>query len=108
MTAAHKKYFVIGIAVAGLLVIVAGIIGINAIPYLVMGDQGTSPLFFARTAEDAKSLIDDGANVNARSDYGFTPLHFAAARGDYEVVQFLLDHGADPTVRSHDGNTPLH
>lgn len=44
-------------------------------------------------------LIRSGANVNARSDDGRTPLLIAASRpGAYAVVQLLLDHKANPSV----------
>ena len=36
-----------------------------------------------------------GANVNARDDKGFTPLHAAAARGHYRCAVALIRAGAD-------------
>jgi len=56
-------------------------------------------------------LLDHGANPNAavtESDYdGWTPLHVAAAMGDWtEVFTPLLRHGADPTIRNAAGQTP--
>jgi len=43
-----------------------------------------------------KYLIEElGFDVNARDDGGFTPLHFAAARGDNELIMYLVEMGAD-------------
>ena len=39
-----------------------------------------------------KLLVDKGANVNARTDNGYTPLDWATG----ETKQFLIDHGAKP------------
>lgn len=55
------------------------------------------------TAEDALQLIDLGADVNAQSTFGNTPLHLACAYGNAPVVQVLLQAGADLTVRARDG-----
>lgn len=48
--------------------------------------------------EKVKALLAKGANVNAKSPYGVTPLGFACSRGSVEVVQILLDHGAEVNV----------
>ena len=32
------------------------------------------------------TLIDAGADVNARADHGFTPLHWAAQSAEHSVV----------------------
>jgi ankyrin repeat protein len=46
-------------------------------------------------------LVEElGFDVNARDDGGYTPLHFAAARGDHEMIQYLIDKGADIKARS--------
>src|SRR5262245_41695498 len=41
------------------------------------------------------SLLDRGADVNARSRYGVTALGFAAGEGQLDVVRLLVDRGAD-------------
>ena len=46
-----------------------------------------------------KALLDNGANVNAKSPYGATPLFFAADRGNIEMVKLLLQRGADVDVK---------
>ncbi len=49
-----------------------------------------------------------GYNVNQRSNFGYTPLHFAAARGQPDLVAYLIAHGAEVNVSASDGETPLH
>ena len=45
------------------------------------------------------------ADVNARDNRGYTPLHQAAARGDNEMILYLVAHGADVHAVSRDGHT---
>jgi ankyrin repeat protein len=53
-----------------------------------------------------KYLVEElGFDINARDDQGFTPLHFAAARGDNEMIVWMVEHGADPTAVSRTGYT---
>ena len=62
-----------------------------------------------------KMLVENGADVNARSMYyqtlpaivGFTPLMNAALNGDKASLFYLLDHGADPNLKSKQGMTAL-
>lgn len=54
-----------------------------------------------------QALLAQGAEVNARNAYGWTPLHVATAGGDPAVVDLLLQHGADVHAQSHIGTTPL-
>lgn len=51
-------------------------------------------------------LVEEhGADVNARDYLGYTPLHWAAARGNNELIRYLLDQGADPHAVSRVGHT---
>jgi ankyrin repeat protein len=41
-------------------------------------------------------LVEElGADVNERDGWGYTPLHYAASRGDNELIQYLVSKGAD-------------
>jgi ankyrin repeat protein len=53
-----------------------------------------------------KYLVEElGADVNARDNDGYTPLHHAAARGDNEVILYLVSKGADPKAIARSGQT---
>jgi ankyrin repeat protein len=52
-------------------------------------------------------LVENGADVRARSNTGFTPLLFAVQHGSRENVRALLDAGANVNEPSSDGTTPL-
>ncbi|MEC7232073.1 MAG: ankyrin repeat domain-containing protein, partial [Planctomycetota bacterium] len=68
-------------------------------------------------------LKQEGVEVNARDNRGWTPLHWSAARGcglggfrafsfgaaDYRgVVELLATHGGDVTAEDDEGWTPIH
>ncbi|KAK7409434.1 hypothetical protein QQX98_008395 [Neonectria punicea] len=42
-----------------------------------------------------KLLLEKGANVEAKDDYGWTPLLWAAENGHEGIVKLLLEKGAD-------------
>lgn len=58
-------------------------------------------------AEAVRTLIADGADVNARQPDGATALHWAAYRDDLEIADLLIDAGADVTAANELGATPL-
>ena len=59
-------------------------------------------------AADAQKAIFQGANVNERDvRYGRTPLMWAAAYGDGDIVRLLIEKGADVNVRDNTGETAL-
>jgi uncharacterized protein len=72
-------------------------------------DTGIADAARAGDRQAVLDLIAQGADVSAARGDGTTALHFAAERGDEELVAILLDAGAtvDPPTRiGH--HTPLH
>jgi uncharacterized protein len=69
---------------------------------------GSSPLMsaalFGKT-EQARILIDAGADINFQNNDGSTALHTAAFFCRPEIVRLLLDKGADKTILNKFGGT---
>ena len=63
--------------------------------------------YSARMADYIRVLISEGADVNARSRSGWTPLMYAASNSNLEIVQLLLEKGADVNARNNNDWTPL-
>jgi ankyrin repeat protein len=59
-------------------------------------------------ASKIKYLIERGADVNAKEEYGNTSLHWASLMDCIEIVKLLLDRGADVGATDKDRWTPLH
>mmetsp|Transcript_26171 Transcript_26171/g.61715 ORF Transcript_26171/g.61715 Transcript_26171/m.61715 type:complete len:132 (-) Transcript_26171:303-698(-) len=53
----------------------------------------------------ARALLEAGANPNATTDDGRTPLHRAA---NVKMSRALLEAGANPNTADRRGRTPLH
>jgi ankyrin repeat protein len=54
------------------------------------------------------ALLDAGADIGARNFAGRTPLHCAAAAGNFQLARLLLRDGASATAAAHGGETPMH
>ncbi|XP_058034741.1 2-5A-dependent ribonuclease isoform X2 [Ahaetulla prasina] len=54
-----------------------------------------------------RQLVEDGADINAKVESGWTPLHSAVQINSNEIVNFLLKNGADPFARKDNGATPF-
>ena len=52
----------------------------------------------------AKKLIERGADVNQK---GWTPLHYAATKGNIEIMRLLIENHAYLDAESPNGTTPL-
>jgi ankyrin repeat protein len=70
---------------------------------------GFGPLHWAssESTEAVDILIAGGANINAKTDEGKTPLYFAAQVGLSNAVASLLKAKADPNCRDSNGWSPL-
>ena len=62
----------------------------------------------ARDANAVRTLIAQGADVNAAEGDGSTPLHWSAANGDMTITEALLKAGARVTAATRIGGmSPL-
>ena len=68
----------------------------------------TEEFFGVASVEDVTACLAAGANVQARTEDGHTPLHHAAALNEHpEVVEVLLVAGTNVDPRNERGDTPL-
>src|SRR6516165_373854 len=59
--------------------------------------------------DGVRTLLKQGADVNAAMSDGMTALHWAADRGDVDLAGMLLYAGANPNAMTRIGEyTPLH
>jgi len=58
--------------------------------------------------EAVKQHLAAGADVNAKDENGWTPLHYAANIGYKEIAELLIANGADVNAQSEDKSTALH
>lgn len=76
------------------------------------GEDATSALVAAARKGDGKAiarLLEGGAKVDARGEYGVTPLFAASLYGQADAAKLLIEKGADlRAATSDDGTTPLH
>src|SRR5829696_8693537 len=87
----------------------ASVIAIALVAWL--NAAGPAPVADAAMAHDreaVKTLLKDGADVNAAQGDGMTALHWAARNGDAELTQMLLFAGANVKATTRlGGYTPL-
>lgn len=57
-----------------------------------------------------KSAVARGADIEAKDERGYTPLHAAVRRsgGKMKIIKFLLEAGVNPNARDPEGQIPLH
>ncbi|HUE96963.1 MAG TPA: ankyrin repeat domain-containing protein [Longimicrobiaceae bacterium] len=61
----------------------------------------------AGSVDVVRGLLAQGTGVELADEQGWTPLAYAAGRGDLALVDLLLEHGADVTRTGRDQRTPL-
>jgi len=72
--------------------------------------DGSTDLHWASYRNDftaVEALLRAGADVDAATDLGVTPLWAASQNGSAQIVRVLLEAGADPDVALLAGETPL-
>ncbi|XP_009900305.2 2-5A-dependent ribonuclease [Dryobates pubescens] len=57
--------------------------------------------------DDVLELLEKGADVNSKAEYGWTPLQSAVQDNNEDLVRLLLDKGACPHARKDNGGTAL-
>lgn len=70
-------------------------------------DYGATPLHWAKGQRVIDMLLSSKANPNAADDQGETPLHRVVATGDTNVISALLTKGAEINACTAAGDTPL-
>ena len=53
-------------------------------------------------------LVNQKADINAKTQKDSTPLHYAAQNGYLNVVEYLVNQKADINAKDEDNSTPLH
>ncbi len=69
-----------------------------------------TPLLWAATMGHAvvvKQLLNAGATISAKDDFGYTPLHRAASNGHIDVVKILLKASANKEAQTKTKDTPV-
>ena len=56
--------------------------------------------------EQVQRAIDDGHDINASDNAGYTALHAAAENNHITIAKLLLQHGASKTAAVSSGETP--
>lgn len=92
---------------------------VEAIPHwLYVGDTSLHLAAAALLIDEARLLLQAGADPNAENRRGATPLHYAcdprpqtgawSREGQCEMIRDLVEHGADVDRPDQGGATPLH
>ena len=80
------------------------------IPIPVGGQHTGSRLVEAASrgqVEKVRTLLEEGARINQKSQEGVTALIAASAQGHVRTVELLLDRGADLEAKDREGSTAL-
>ena len=85
----------------------------NGANVVLTSDNGWTALHFVvdefnDSSEILRSLLDNGADVNARSIDNETPLMVASQSSDVETVTLLIEQGAYVDLQDEKDNTALH
>jgi uncharacterized membrane protein (GlpM family) len=113
----------LGISKVPLLIALIAMVGVSLINYLVSilptgleakprekSPEGIKAMFYAIGKDNlvyAHRVLSMNFDPNLFSDNGYTPLHYAAMRGNAQMVELFIAHGADVGILSRDGESAV-
>jgi hypothetical protein len=72
--------------------------------------EGVRALFYAIEKNNlvyAQKVLSMNFDANLQHDNGYTPLAYAAMKGNPAMIELLLRNGANPALTSKEGDTPV-
>jgi hypothetical protein len=72
----------------------------------IVGDLKLIEAVKAENVMAIKELVESNVDVNQQDEHGWTPLNWAAGKGNLEIVKMLIEHGADIFKVGRDQRTP--
>ena len=113
----------LGISKAPLIIALIAMVGISLINYVVSilptglepkprdkSPEGVKAMFYAIEKDNlvyAQKVLSMSFDPNLVSDNGYTPLQYAAMRGNAQMVELFIRNGADVTMLSRDGESAV-
>ncbi len=73
-------------------------------------DDKATPLIYAllnKSLIAAKILINNGADVNIKNSYGWSPIYIATRNLNLDIIKLLLEKKVDVNAQTQNGGTPL-
>ena len=77
-------------------------------PGASIGSIRRLPRIFSEIMTISSDQLTSDKEIRARDIFGWTPLHYAAVRGDEQVITKLLELKADPNASDLADRTPMH
>ena len=113
----------LGISKLPLIIALIAMVGISLINYVVSilptglepkprekSPEGVKAMFYAIEKDNlvyAQKVLSMNFDPNLLSDNGYTPLQYAAMRGNAQMVELLIRNGASVAVLSKDGESAV-
>jgi hypothetical protein len=112
-----------GISKIPLILALVAMVGISLINYVIKllptglepkpkekSPEGVRAMFYAVEKNNvpyAQRVMSMNFDPNLHHDNGYTPLAYAALRGNLQMVEMFLRHGADPALPTREGETAV-
>ena len=113
----------LGISKLPLIIALIAMVGISLINYVVSilptglepkprekSPEGVKAMFYAIEKDNlvyAQKVLSMNFDPNVLSDNGYSPLQYAAMRGNAEMVELFLRHGANVAMLSKEGESAI-